>query len=110
MKFTACLLVALTAMAADAAILPLPLYHPAAYNLVQPLAVVPSNAWSTFVRSNVIGGSYAYAVQNNEALHAISSVSIQKKVCFTEHTRLSQEPFLLSYHPSHLCLSICSFV
>lgn len=101
MKFTACLLVALAAMAADAAILPLPLYHPAAYNLVQPLAVVPSNAWSTFVRSNVIGGSYAYAVQNNEALHAISSVSIQKKVCFTEHMRLSQEPFLLYYHPSH---------
>lgn len=101
MKFTACLLVALAAMAADAAILPLPLYHPAAYNLVQPLAVVPSNAWSTFVRSNVIGGSYAYAVQNNEALHAISSVSIQKKSMLYRAHAIITRTFLLYYHPSH---------
>lgn len=84
MKLTACLLLTVVAMSTidvgAGAIVPWTLYHqPAAYNLVQPIAVLPTNHWSTFVRSNLIGGSYSYAVQDSEAVQTISSVRRSEK-------------------------------
>lgn len=87
MTITIACLLAVQMTIINAAFVPLSVaYHPAAYNLVEPIAnaavvaqqtasaATSTNHWSAVVHSNLVGGSFAYSVQEGQSVRPFQPV------------------------------------